>query len=87
MTNHFHLLLEVPPSDGKHGSTEDELIRRLGGLYSRAYVNGGKKELAAAHLIAGGKREGFPPQTKQKKELARLEEEQTRDLKIAKVVR
>ena len=45
MTNHFHLLLEVPPSPttedqkwGEFGVSEKELLYRLGGLYSRAYV-------------------------------------------------
>lgn len=74
MTNHFHLLLEVPPpsTDGEFGLSEDELIHRLGGLYSRAYVNGVKNELATAHLIADGNREGFSElsKAKQKKEIA-----------------
>ena len=74
MTNHFHLLLEVPPppAEGEFGLTEEELIHRLGGLYSRAYVNGVKKELATARLIADGKREGFSELSKaqQKKEIA-----------------
>ena len=74
MTNHFHLLLEVPPppADGDFGLNEEELIHRLGGLYSRAYVNGVKNELATARLIADGKREGFTglSQAQQKKELA-----------------
>ena len=66
MTNHFHLLLEIPPPprdpDGQpfeFGISEDELIHRLGGLYSRAHVNGVKAEIAAAREIAEGKRRGF----------------------------
>jgi hypothetical protein len=48
------------------------LIYRLGGLYSRAYVNGVTSELATARMIADGKREGFSElsKAKQKKEIA-----------------
>lgn len=76
MTNHFHLLLEVPPpaDDGEFGLelTEEELIHRLGGLYSRAYVSGVKSELARAREIIEGKREGFDQLSKsdRKKEIA-----------------
>jgi putative transposase len=61
MTNHFHLLLEVPPpsEDGEFGISEEELIHRLGGLYSRTYVSGVVAEILEARLIADGKREGF----------------------------
>jgi len=61
MTNHFHLLLEVPPppSEGEFGISEEELIHRLGGLYSRAYVAGVKAEILEARAIAEGKREHF----------------------------
>jgi putative transposase len=72
MTNHFHLLLEVPPSpgEGKFGLTEEGLLFRLGGLYSRAYVNGVKAEIREARIIAEGEREGFSGLSKgdQKKE-------------------
>jgi REP element-mobilizing transposase RayT len=74
MTNHFHLLLEVPPppSDGEFGISEDELIHRLGGLYSRAYVAGVQAEILEARVIAEGKREHFSGLSRadQKKELA-----------------
>ena len=74
LTNHIHLLLEVPPppTDGEFGLTEDELIYRLGGLYSRTYVNGVKAELLEAHEIMAGRREGHLRLSKadQKKELA-----------------
>ena len=61
MTNHFHLMLEVPPppSEGEFGMTEEELIYRLGGLYSRAYVNGIRAEMTSAREIMEGEREGF----------------------------
>jgi len=72
MTNHFHLLLEVPPppADGDFKLTEEELVHRLGGLYSRPYVNGVKAEILEARLIAEGKREGYSRLSKadQKKE-------------------
>lgn len=74
MTNHFHLLLEVPPppADGEFGISEDELIHRLGGLYSRAYVAGVKGEILEARAIAEGKREdsGRLGKAAQKKSLA-----------------
>jgi REP element-mobilizing transposase RayT len=73
MTNHFHLLLEIPPSpsDGEFGISEDGLIHRLGGLYSRAYVAAVKAEILEARTIAEGKREHFSQlsKTDQKKEL------------------
>jgi REP element-mobilizing transposase RayT len=37
MSNHFHLLLEVPPMP-EGGVTDEELFRRLGALYSEAQV-------------------------------------------------
>jgi REP element-mobilizing transposase RayT len=63
MTNHFHLLLEVPPppGNGPFGLeiSEDELIHRLGGLYSRPFVHSVQAELDEAREIAEGRREGF----------------------------
>ena len=51
MTNHFHLLLEVPPGGVKKGESmglsDEDLLRRLGGLYSKAYVNGVERILIA----------------------------------------
>ena len=74
MTNHFHLLLEVPPppSDGEFGISEKELIHRLSGLYSRAYVAGVQAEILEARTIAEGKREHFSRLSRadQKKESA-----------------
>ncbi len=47
MSNHFHLLLEVPPM--AEGSLSDEaLLQRLCGLYSEAFVAGVAAELAEA---------------------------------------
>ena len=47
MSNHFHLLLEVPPMpDG--GLTDEMLLRRLSGLYSEAFVAGVAAEIEEA---------------------------------------
>ena len=47
MSNHFHLLLEVPPmSEG--GLADEELLKRLSALYSEAFVAGVAKELVEA---------------------------------------
>jgi len=62
MSNHFHLLLEVPPmADG--GLSDEELLGRLGGLYSEVMVAGVAAELAEARKssmgadeVAGGDR-------------------------------
>ena len=66
MTNHFHLLLEVPPSPttedqkwGEFGVSEKELLYRLGGLYSRAYVAGVVEVLREARMYADGKQQDF----------------------------
>jgi len=47
MSNHFHLLLEVPPM-AEGGLTDEALLQRLSGLYSEAYVAGVAAELADA---------------------------------------
>lgn len=47
MSNHFHLLLEVP-SPAKGGLTDESLLERLSGLYSEAFVAGVAAELAEA---------------------------------------
>jgi putative transposase len=47
MSNHFHVLLEVPPVP--EGGVSDELVlKRLGALYSEAFVDGVAKELEGA---------------------------------------
>ena len=50
MCNHFHVLLEVPPRP-KAGLTDEELLKRLGGLYSKAAVAVVAKELAEARQV------------------------------------
>ncbi len=53
MSNHFHLLLEVPPMvDG--GLSDEELLGRLGGLYSEVVVAGVAAELAEARKTSIG---------------------------------
>jgi len=53
MSNHFHLLLEVPPmADG--GLSDVELLQRLGGLYSEVVVAGVAAELAEARKSSIG---------------------------------
>ena len=53
MSNHFHLLLEVPSmADG--GLSDVELLQRLGGLYSEVVVAGVATELAEARKVAVG---------------------------------
>ena len=56
MSNHFHLLLEVPPMvDG--GLSDEELLGRLGGLYSEVVVAGVAAELAEARKTSIGTEE------------------------------
>jgi putative transposase len=59
MCNHFHLLLEVPPRP-KRVLTDEQLLKRLGALYSKAFVAAVAKELAEAReVVAQGRaREG-----------------------------
>ena len=54
MSNHFHLLLEVPPmADG--GLSDEELLTRLAGLYSEAFVAEVAAELTEARSqVAAG---------------------------------
>ena len=56
MSNHFHLLLEVPPMP-EGGISDEELLRRLGGLYGKgsAHVAEVATELAEARQkVAAG---------------------------------
>ncbi len=53
MSNHFHLLLEVPPM-AEGGLGDAALLRRLSSLYSEAYVAGVAVELAEARKVAVG---------------------------------
>jgi hypothetical protein len=50
MCNHFHLLLEVTPRP-KVPLTDEQLLKRLGGLYSKAFVATVAKELAEARRV------------------------------------
>lgn len=58
MTNHFHLLLEVPPGGVDKGDSlglsDEELIYRLGGLYSDAYVQEIQAEIEQARELISG---------------------------------
>ncbi len=47
MSNHFHILLEVPPMP-EGGISDEELLRRLSGTNSEAFVAEVAKELAEA---------------------------------------
>jgi len=62
MSNHLHVLLEVPPGCEKGGSlglSNEELIHRLGGLYSRNHTRLIEKEIEEAReLMAGRTPEG-----------------------------
>ena len=51
MSNHFHLLLEVPPMT-EGGLSDEALLQRLSGLYSEAVVAGVAAELAEARKSA-----------------------------------
>jgi len=54
MSNHFHLLLEVPPMAGG-GLSDEVLLKRLAGLYSEAFVAEVAQELAEARSqVAAG---------------------------------
>lgn len=50
MSNHFHLLLEVPPLP-EDGISDVELLERLSALYNEAVVAGVAKELAEAYEL------------------------------------
>jgi REP element-mobilizing transposase RayT len=47
MSNHFHVLLEVPPLP-EGGISDELLLKRLAGLYSEAFVYGVAQELVSA---------------------------------------
>lgn len=52
MSNHYHILLEVPPMPAK-GLSDVELLRRLGVLYGEAFVKSVEDELLAARTEGG----------------------------------
>jgi putative transposase len=51
MSNHFHILLAVPPM-AEGGLSDEELLKRLSGLYSEAFVAGVAAELKEARKLA-----------------------------------
>jgi REP element-mobilizing transposase RayT len=50
MCNHFHILLEVPPRP-RTPLTDEQLLKRIGALYSKAFVATVAKELAEARQV------------------------------------
>ena len=54
MSNHFHILLEVPPMP-EGGISDEELLKRLRAIYSDGVVSIVKKELAEAYEIGTDK--------------------------------
>jgi putative transposase len=56
MSNHFHLLLEVPPMVAG-GLSDEALLQRLSALYSEALVAGVAAELADARKVGADGRE------------------------------
>jgi len=52
MSNHFHILLEVPPMP-EGGLSDAELLRRLGVFYGEAFVKSVADELVAARTEGG----------------------------------
>jgi putative transposase len=50
MSNHFHLLLEITPRQ-KAPLSDEELLKRLGALYPKAFVATVAKELADARQL------------------------------------
>ena len=58
MSNHFHLLLEVPPM-AEGGLSDEALLQRLSALYTEAFVAGVAAELTEARKqVADGVAEG-----------------------------
>ena len=53
MSNHFHVLLEVPPMP-EGGISDEILLKRLAALYSEAFVDGVAKELEGARKEGDG---------------------------------
>jgi REP element-mobilizing transposase RayT len=56
MSNHFHILLEVPPMP-KAGLSDAELLKRLGVLYAENFVKSVADELSAARAGGNDERE------------------------------
>ena len=67
MSNHLHVLLEVPPGCEKGeslGLSEEELLRRLGGLYSQNYTASVAREIEEAKALISGEYSGVGELTK-----------------------
>ncbi|MEJ6641925.1 MAG: transposase, partial [Akkermansiaceae bacterium] len=67
MSNHLHVLLEVPRGCEKGeslGLSDEELLRRLGGLYSRNATEAIEREIAAAKALISGDYPGVAELTK-----------------------
>jgi putative transposase len=85
MTNHFHILLEVPemPAGGECvngvdlGISEEELLRRLGGLYSQTTIKAVEQEIADARQFITRKHEGFERLAREDKDKNRALGERT----------
>jgi len=63
MSNHFHILLEVPPMP-EGGISDTELLRRLGVFYSEGFVKSVADELVMART-EGGAEEGNAERVKE----------------------
>lgn len=67
MSNHLHVLLEVPPGCEKGeslGLSEEELFRRPGELYSRNYTASVAREIEEAEALISGNYPGAGELTK-----------------------
>ncbi len=58
MCNHFHLLLEVPPM-ADSGLSDQELLKRLSGIYSETFVAEVAKEMADARTAVYAEESGL----------------------------
>ena len=70
MSNHLHVLLEVPPGCEKGeslGLSEEELLRRLGGLYSRNYLAAVAREIEEAKALISGDYAGVEELSKEER--------------------
>jgi putative transposase len=70
MSNHLHVLLEVPPGCEKGeslGLSEEELLRRLGGLYSRNSTAAVAREIEEAKGLISGDYAGVEELSKEER--------------------
>jgi REP element-mobilizing transposase RayT len=71
MSNHLHVLLEVPSGCAKGeslGLFDEELLRRLGGLYSVNYTQSVKREISEARDLMTGNYEDMGSLSKAERE-------------------